>query len=67
VPGQATIEHARDVRVLHQRQRLPFLLEAAKHRPRVHARLDHLQRHALHEGLAPLRQPDRAKATLAKR
>ena len=41
VPG---VEHLGDVRVVHQGQRLPLGLEAGDHLPRVHARLDDLQR-----------------------
>ena len=37
--GCARVEHARDARVIHQRQRLPFRLKTRDHRPRVHAEL----------------------------
>ena len=42
---RACIEHFGDVRVVHQRQRLPFGLEAGDDLFGVHAGLDDLQRH----------------------
>ena len=45
------IQHARDVRVIHQRQCLPFHLEARDHRFRIHPEPDHLQRHAAYHRL----------------
>ena len=42
--GRAGVEHLGDVRMVHHRQRLPLGLEAGDDLPRVHARLDDLQR-----------------------
>ena len=41
---RSRIEHFGDVRMVHHRQRLPLGLEAGDHLPRVHARLDDLER-----------------------
>ena len=43
--GGAAVEHLGDVGMVHERQRLPLGLEAGDDLPRVHARLDDLQRH----------------------
>ena len=45
-PRRAGVEHARDVRMIHQRQRLALGLEAGDDLPRVHAELDDLERDA---------------------
>ena len=58
------IEHARDVRVVHQRQRLAFRLEARNDFPRVHPGLDHLERHLTADRLLLLRQPHLAHPAL---
>ena len=42
--GGAGVEDPGDVRVVHQRQGLPLGLEPGEHRPRIHARLDQLER-----------------------
>ena len=63
---QATIDHLRDVRMVHHRKRLPLLLEARDHALRVHARLDDLERDALREGMPALGQPHCSKTTLAE-
>ena len=44
--GRAGIEHFGNVRMIHHRQRLPLGFETGDHLPRVHSRLDDLQRHA---------------------
>ena len=62
---RARIEHLRDVRMIHQRQRLPLLLEARDHVPRVHPQLDDLQRHPPLDGCLLLGHPHAAEATLA--
>ena len=54
-----------DVRVIHQRERLPLLLEAGDHFLRVHAELEDLERHAPSHRLDLLGHPDDAEATLA--
>ena len=46
----AGVEDLRDVRVVHQRQRLPLGLEARDHLTRVHAQLDELERDAAADG-----------------
>ena len=63
--GDSGIEHAGDVRMIHQRERLPLGLEARDHRARVHAELDDLDRDFAAHGLR-LRGPiDHAAAALA--
>ena len=52
--------------MLHDRQRLPLLLETGDHLPRIHPQLDDLQRHAPPHRPLLLRHPNRPKATLAK-
>ena len=42
-PGRAAVVDAGDVRVVHQRQRLPLGVEAGQHGTRVHAEPDQLQ------------------------
>jgi hypothetical protein len=64
--GGAGVEDARDVRVVHESERLALGLEAPQDFLRVHARLDELQRHAAADGLGLLRDPDGAHATLAE-
>ena len=44
--GRARIQHARDVRMIHHRQRLTLRFEPRYHLPRIHAGLEYLQRHA---------------------
>ncbi len=61
----AGIEHAGDVRVVHQGQRLPLLLEARDHLPGVHAELDDLQRDAPNDRLLLLGHEHDAKAPFA--
>ena len=62
VPG---IEHLGDVRMVHQRQRLPLGLEAGDHLPRVHARLDDLERDRPLDRLGLLGHEDDAHAAFA--
>ena len=44
VVRRAGVEDARDVRVMHHRQRLPLRIEACDDVPRIHAELDDLDR-----------------------
>ena len=62
---EPAVEHPCDVRVVHHRKRLALLLEARDDASRVHARLDELERHALHIGLAPLGEPHFSEAAFA--
>ena len=62
---RAGVEHLGDVRVVHQRQRLPLRLEAGEHLLRVHARLDELERHQPLDRLGLLGHLDRAHAPFA--
>ena len=63
--GDAAIEDLGHVRVIHDGQGLPLLLEARDDGLRVHARLDDLERHTLHHRLAPLGEVDDAEAAFA--
>ena len=63
--GGAGVEHLGDVRVVHQRQRLPLGLEAGDDLPGVHARLDDLQRDLAADGVLLLGHEDDAEAALA--
>ena len=56
---RAGIEHPGDVRVFHQRQRLPFRLKTDQHLPRIHAGLDHLDSNPAVDRLLLLGHPDR--------
>ena len=51
--------------MVHHRQRLPLGLEPGDHLPRVHARLDDLQRHAPLDRLVLLGHEDDAHAAFA--
>ena len=62
---RARVEHARDVRMLHHRQRLPLGLEAGDDRLRVHAELDDLERDAAAHRLLLLGHVHDAAAALA--
>ena len=64
--GGASIEHAGDVRMTHQRQRLSLRLEASEHLRAVHARLDQLERHPATNRLLLERLVDPAHATFAE-
>ena len=48
--GRPGIEHAGDVRVVHQRQGLPLGFEPGDDLPGIHARLDDLERDAAANG-----------------
>ena len=63
--GRAGVEHFGDVRMVHHRQRLPLGLEAGDHLPRVHARLDDLQRDRPLDRLGLLGHEDDAHAAFA--
>ncbi len=64
--GDAGIEDPRDMRVLHERERLPLGLEARDDRLRVHAQLDHLERDHAAQRLLLLRHPHHAHAAFAE-
>jgi len=55
----------RDVRVVHQRERLTLVIEAGEHLGGVHARLHDLERHAPANGLALFGEIDSAHAPFA--
>ena len=52
--------------MVHHRQGLPLGLEAGQDLPRVHARLDDLQRHAAADRLLLVGKIDRAKTAFAQ-
>ena len=62
---EAAVEDLGDVGMVHQRQRLPLLLEALQHGFGVHAGLDQLERHLALDGLGLLGDPDLAHAPFA--
>ena len=53
----SSIEHFRDVRMIHERQGLTLDFEPRQHLPAIHARLDQFDRHAPPNGLQSARQP----------
>ena len=63
--GRARVEHLGDVRVIHQGERLALGLEASQHLPRVHTRLDELERDHAPNRFRLLGHVDRAHAALA--
>ena len=63
--GRAGVEHLRDVRMVHHRQRLALGLEPGDDLPAVHAQLDDLEGDAAFDRLALLGHPDFAKAAFA--
>ena len=63
--GRTAVEDAGDVRVVHERQRLPLRLEAGHHLARVHARLEDFQGHLAANRLLLFGHEDDAKAALA--
>ena len=65
VGGRAGVEDAGDVGVVHQGQGLALRLEAGQDVPRVHPRLDQLQRHLAADRPELLGEVDRAHAALA--
>ena len=67
VAGHARIEDLGDVGMIHHRQRLTLLLEACEDGTGVHARLENLDRDALHHRLAALGEPDDAEPALSQR
>jgi hypothetical protein len=56
------IEHLREVRMVHECQRLPLGLEAGDDLPRVHPRLDNLEGHLALDGGGLLGNEDDAEA-----
>ena len=63
--GRARIEHLGDVGMIHHRQGLPLGLEPGDHLPRVHARLDDLERDPALDRLRLLGHVDHAHAAFA--
>src|SRR6185503_7561900 len=61
-----SIEHSRDVRVIHQRQCLSFALEARDHLPTVHARFDDFKGEVASERVSLLRVIDHAHSAFPK-
>jgi len=61
------VEHLGDALVVHQRQRLPRLLEAAHQRLAIHPQLDSLERDPALHRLLLLGEIDRAHPALAQR
>ncbi len=67
VGGESGVQHVRDVRVRHPRQRLLFLRETFQHGGGIHAALQHLDRRLADVGaVGALGQPDVAHATRAQ-
>src|SRR5262249_59248 len=62
---QTAVEHMGDVRVIHQSQRLPLLLETKQNRLAVHPSLDQLERDLTLDRLHLLYDPDFTHAALA--
>ena len=60
------VEHAGDVRVVHQREGLPLGLEPRHHLAGVHAELDHLQGDLAADRVLLFRQVDHAHAALTE-
>ena len=60
----AGVEHAGDVRVIHQGQRLPLGLEPGDHVARVHPGLEDLERDLAADRLGLLGDEDQAEAAL---
>ena len=63
--GRAGIQHFGDVRMVHHRHGLPLGLEAGDHLPRVHARLDDLERDRALDRLGLLGHEHHAHAAFA--
>jgi hypothetical protein len=63
--GGAGVEHAGDVRMVHEGERLPLGLEAGDHVAGVHARLDDLEGHFAADRLLLLGDEDQAEAAFA--
>ena len=63
--SRAGIENFRDVRMIHQRQRLPLRLESGDDRLGIHAELDDLERHAAANGFELLGHVNHAATALA--
>ena len=62
---RAGIEHLRDIRMVHHRERLPLGFKARDHLPGVHAELDDLQRDAAADRLLLFGHVDDPAAALA--
>ena len=63
--GRARVEHLGNVRVVHQRQRLPFRFKAGNDLTAIHAGLDNLQGNFALDGLGLLGHEDGAHAAFA--
>ena len=63
-PGSPGIKDACDPRMIHHRQGLALLIESCQDFPRIHARLDDLQRHHTVDRFFLLRLPHRAESAL---
>jgi len=63
--GRSGVENLRDVRMIHQRERLPLRLEARDDLPAVHAQFDDFEGDAAFDRLALLGHPDFAETTFA--
>jgi len=67
VGGASGIEHARDVRMIHARERFQLLLKAAEHVRAVHAGLQQLQRDLTRQRLVLPRMPDTCEAAFTEK
>ena len=67
IVGDPRAVYLRDVRMIHQRERLSLGLEAGNHLASVHPHLDDLQGHSSSEGPLLLRQVDDPHPALAER
>jgi hypothetical protein len=65
VLGRAGVEHLRNVGMVHEGERLPLRLEPGEDLPRVHPRLDDLERDPPPDRLGLLGHPDRPHAAFA--
>jgi hypothetical protein len=63
--GCSGIKHFGDVRVIHERERLPLGFETCHELPRVHARLNDLQGNLAPDGFLLFSHEDDAEATFA--
>jgi len=63
--GGAGIQHLGDIRMVHQRERLAFGLEAGEDVAGIHAGFDDLESHFALDGLGLLGHPNHAHAAFA--
>src|SRR5690242_1011838 len=64
--GGTSIEHAGDIGMVHQGQRLPFGFEPDDDLPRIHSWLDDLQRHLASNGCLLQREIDNSHPSFAE-